>query len=54
VIRFFIDPQHVKQAVLSGGLLMVEIHGDRYQFQKVSVVNRPGKPIKPSDEAEAA
>ena len=38
MIRFVIDPTYVREAVLSGQRLMVEIYGDKLQYRKVTVV----------------
>jgi hypothetical protein len=40
MIRFLIDPQHVSEALASGKCLMVEVHGDRNQYRKITVVSR--------------
>jgi hypothetical protein len=44
VIRFLIDPQHVGEALLSGKCLMVEVHGDRNQYRRVTVISRKRYP----------
>lgn len=37
MITFLIDPQHAREAVLTGDHLRVTITGDRNQYRKVTV-----------------
>jgi hypothetical protein len=49
VIRFLIDPQHVRDALLTGKCLMVEINGPH---RKVTVISRKDYPnVTPSNES---
>ena len=46
-ITFWIEPEAAREAVLNGRGLLVELGGDRLQYRRVTVMDRP-KPEKPA------
>jgi len=50
MVSFIIDPIAAKTAVLNGKCLKVDVYGERHQYHRVTVVNRPA----PSPIAEEA
>lgn len=44
MVRFLINPEHVKKAVLEGKCLMVQVYGDRMQYRKVELIDRKDYP----------
>lgn len=40
---FTIDPSHVRDAVISGKVLVVELYGPKLQFKKVTLADLPAR-----------